>query len=88
MGGYINLVGKLAIAQVVAVVLAKTVDTVMTKAPRDVNETHGFPKPIFDELNCLAWGGNRAAYMSCLDTLGAPNDISFRMKLWSLLDGK
>ena len=49
LGGYINLVGKLAIAHVV---LAKTIDTVMTQA----NETHGFPKPIFDELNCLVWG--------------------------------
>lgn len=89
MGGYINWAGQVVVAGVIAAGVAAAIDAVMTPAPRDADETetYGFPKPIFDELHRLAWGGNRAAYMSRLDTLGAPSEISFRMKLWRLLGG-
>ena len=87
MGAYINWAGKLFLASVAASVAAKAIDAASSQPQRDPDETYGLPRPVYDELSRLAWEGNRAAYMSRLDALGAPADMSFRTKLWGLIGG-
>lgn len=87
MGAYLNWTGKMLVGSAIAAVAAKAIDAATSQPQRDPDETYGLPRPVFDELSRLAWEGNRAAYMSRLDALGAPSDMSFRTKLWGLIGG-
>jgi hypothetical protein len=83
---YLNWTGKALLAQAAASLVSSAIDRHTSSAePRD--PTLGLPKEIYNELSRLAFEGNRAAYMSRLDSLGAPPDAAFRREMWALLGG-
>ncbi len=85
---YLNWTGKALLASAAVSLARSAIDRhgEMTSAePHD--PTLGLPKAVYDELSRLAFEGNRAAYMSRLDSLGAPPDAALRRQMWKLLGG-
>jgi hypothetical protein len=89
MGLHLNWTGKMLLGALGVQLALKAIEAATPRhsTQRDPDETYGLPRPVFDELSRLAWEGNRSAYMSRLDAIGAPPDVAFRTKLWSLLGG-